>query len=376
MRRWVAALAVVLGTVAFAVAGTIAPRTAITVGRRRSAEDAADDFPFAPPATPRPGAARGTRRPAADPGRARPVADARGDAAQCGRARRGRARRIHRGRVFFRACPGTSSPAACIARRARRASCQPCCCRMGTGTTGASTRPPSRTSGRRSSPAPNDSIGGRIRCRRGRAAGAMGVVVVPLRPRGLRRQRADSDAPSRTASPKAGRRTRPPRRGFSSRAEPSRGCRSIMGLQSWNATTRAGFPRQPARRRSVAHRRERRQRRRHADVHPRRARRSPGRRSFPMVMVGTTMQGGCTCENADYLRIGTGNVEIASLWAPRPLGMTTADDWTKTMPETGFPRDAEALDDARRDRQRRASSRCRSSRTTTTTSAAPRCTAG
>ena len=58
---------------------------------------------------------------------------------------------------------------------------------------------------------------------------------------------------------------------------------------------------------------------------------------FPMVMVGTRMQGGCTCENADYLRIGTGNVEIAGLAAPRPLGMTTADDWTKTMPETGFP---------------------------------------
>jgi dienelactone hydrolase len=58
---------------------------------------------------------------------------------------------------------------------------------------------------------------------------------------------------------------------------------------------------------------------------------------FPAVMVSTRMQGGCTCENADYLRIGTGNVEIAALSAPRPLGMTTADDWTKTMPETGFP---------------------------------------
>ena len=42
---------------------------------------------------------------------------------------------------------------------------------------------------------------------------------------------------------------------------------------------------------------------------------------FPMVMVGTRMQGGCTCENADYLRVGTGNVEIASLMAPRPVGM-------------------------------------------------------
>src|SRR4029078_1181157 len=58
---------------------------------------------------------------------------------------------------------------------------------------------------------------------------------------------------------------------------------------------------------------------------------------FPMVMVGTKMQGGGTCGSADYLRIGSGNVEIASLWAPRPLGLTTADDWTKTLPETGFP---------------------------------------
>jgi dienelactone hydrolase len=59
--------------------------------------------------------------------------------------------------------------------------------------------------------------------------------------------------------------------------------------------------------------------------------------AFPAVMVSTRMQGGCTCENADYLRIGTGNVEIAALFAPRPLGMTAADDWTKTMPEAGFP---------------------------------------
>jgi hypothetical protein len=58
---------------------------------------------------------------------------------------------------------------------------------------------------------------------------------------------------------------------------------------------------------------------------------------FPAVMVSTGMQGGCTCENANYLRIGTGNVEIAALAAPRPLGMTTADDWTKTMPQSGFP---------------------------------------
>src|SRR5262249_38996016 len=33
--------------------------------------------------------------------------------------------------------------------------------------------------------------------------------------------------------------------------------------------------------------------------------------AFPAVMVSTGMQGGCVCENAPYLRIGTGNVEFA-----------------------------------------------------------------
>ena len=41
--------------------------------------------------------------------------------------------------------------------------------------------------------------------------------------------------------------------------------------------------------------------------------------AFPAVMVSARMQGGCTCENADYLRVGTGNVELAALFAPRPL---------------------------------------------------------
>jgi dienelactone hydrolase len=59
--------------------------------------------------------------------------------------------------------------------------------------------------------------------------------------------------------------------------------------------------------------------------------------AFPAVMVGTAMQGGCTCENASLLRVGTGNVEFAALFAPEPQGMTAADDWTKEMPEKGFP---------------------------------------
>ena len=59
--------------------------------------------------------------------------------------------------------------------------------------------------------------------------------------------------------------------------------------------------------------------------------------SFPAVMVSTAMQGGCSCENACYLRVGTGNVEIAALFAPKPLGMTAANDWTKEMETKGLP---------------------------------------
>jgi hypothetical protein len=59
--------------------------------------------------------------------------------------------------------------------------------------------------------------------------------------------------------------------------------------------------------------------------------------SFPAVMVSTAMQGGCTCENASLLRVNTGNVEFAALFAPKPQGMTSADDWTKEMATKGFP---------------------------------------
>lgn len=59
--------------------------------------------------------------------------------------------------------------------------------------------------------------------------------------------------------------------------------------------------------------------------------------AFPAVMVSTSMQGGCTCENACLLRVGTGNVEIAATIAPRPLGLTAANDWTKNMEQDGFP---------------------------------------
>ena len=59
--------------------------------------------------------------------------------------------------------------------------------------------------------------------------------------------------------------------------------------------------------------------------------------SMPAVMVGTAMQGGCTCENASLMRIKEGNVAFAALFAPRPMGLTTANDWTREMATKGFP---------------------------------------
>ena len=58
---------------------------------------------------------------------------------------------------------------------------------------------------------------------------------------------------------------------------------------------------------------------------------------FPAVMVSTAMQGGCTCENCTLLRVGTGNVEFAALFAPKPQGLTAADDWTLEFETKGYP---------------------------------------
>src|SRR5205085_12053970 len=59
--------------------------------------------------------------------------------------------------------------------------------------------------------------------------------------------------------------------------------------------------------------------------------------AFPAVMVSTQMQGGCVCENASYLRVGTGNVEFAALFAPKPLAMSGANDWTIDIEKKGLP---------------------------------------
>ena len=59
--------------------------------------------------------------------------------------------------------------------------------------------------------------------------------------------------------------------------------------------------------------------------------------SVPVVIVSTTRQGGCTCENICGLRMGTNNIEFTALHAPKPLLLISADDATRTMPQRGFP---------------------------------------
>jgi dienelactone hydrolase len=58
---------------------------------------------------------------------------------------------------------------------------------------------------------------------------------------------------------------------------------------------------------------------------------------FPAVMVSTAMQGGCVCENCSLLRVGTGNIELAAAFAPKPMAMSAAKDWTHEIMEKGYP---------------------------------------
>jgi dienelactone hydrolase len=60
--------------------------------------------------------------------------------------------------------------------------------------------------------------------------------------------------------------------------------------------------------------------------------------SSPVNMISAIMQGGSPCENAPNLRVGTYNVEIAALMAPRPMLMVSATgDWTKNTPKEEYP---------------------------------------
>jgi dienelactone hydrolase len=58
----------------------------------------------------------------------------------------------------------------------------------------------------------------------------------------------------------------------------------------------------------------------------------------PVNMISSYMQGGDFCENAPGLRLGTNNVEIAAMIAPKPLLMVSATgDWTKNTPTEEYP---------------------------------------
>lgn len=55
-------------------------------------------------------------------------------------------------------------------------------------------------------------------------------------------------------------------------------------------------------------------------------------------MISFHMQGGDVCENAPGLRVGTSNVELTALIAPRPLLLVSSTgDWTANTPRAEFP---------------------------------------
>ncbi len=58
----------------------------------------------------------------------------------------------------------------------------------------------------------------------------------------------------------------------------------------------------------------------------------------PVNMVSAIMQGGDLCENAPGLRLATSNVEIAAMFAPKPMLVVSATgDWTHNVPREEYP---------------------------------------
>ena len=58
----------------------------------------------------------------------------------------------------------------------------------------------------------------------------------------------------------------------------------------------------------------------------------------PVNMVSAIMQGGDLCENAPGLRLNTSNVEIAAMFAPKPMLLVSdTTDWTRNMPREEYP---------------------------------------
>ncbi len=62
------------------------------------------------------------------------------------------------------------------------------------------------------------------------------------------------------------------------------------------------------------------------------------RYSAPVNMVSAVMQGGDFCENQPGLRLDTNNMEIAAMFAPRPMLLVSATgDWTRDVPKEVYP---------------------------------------
>lgn len=63
--------------------------------------------------------------------------------------------------------------------------------------------------------------------------------------------------------------------------------------------------------------------------------------SMPVVMISSHFDGGCACESGTDIHLcggGTNNVEIAALFAPKPMiFVSDGDDWTKNTPEVEYP---------------------------------------
>jgi len=58
----------------------------------------------------------------------------------------------------------------------------------------------------------------------------------------------------------------------------------------------------------------------------------------PVNMVSAIMQGGDLCENSPGLRLNTSNVEIAAMFAPKPMLLVSATgDWTHNVPKEEYP---------------------------------------
>ncbi|MCX7044814.1 MAG: hypothetical protein NTX50_04900 [Candidatus Sumerlaeota bacterium] len=58
----------------------------------------------------------------------------------------------------------------------------------------------------------------------------------------------------------------------------------------------------------------------------------------PINMISCSMQGGCICENPPLARLATNNMEIGSLFAPRPqLLVAATGDWTAKTPTVEYP---------------------------------------